>query len=366
MRVLVLAPARAPIIKRMVGELERRGYEVLCASHNVEDMEGVYHLGRLRGFHSYLNFLKVQRLIKAFDPDVVHAHVANHYGLMSLFSTRPVVLALWGSDILLAPSVGLKFKKLIHRWFNRLALAKAAVVHSSGQHVIDSAISQYPPVEKKALCFYWGFPVQPENGSDELRTLKSLNLPSESPGFLVFPRGLTSIYNPEACADVINALIDNGYGKRVVVLRAFSSDENLNAFRKKVNLESINYIDKMLSSTELYYLYKNSSVHFSLASSDALGGGVIEPALLGSIPVLSKIDAYKIFDCVDASFTFENYTFKELSRFLEFVKDVDDKKIPLESLCSLVSQYDKSNIVERIIGIYELSLNLITNNNNKA
>ena len=57
-------------------------------------------------------FYKVNKIVKELKPDIVHAHILNHYGLMALFQPTPLIVALWGSDVMLALNSKNLFKKL--------------------------------------------------------------------------------------------------------------------------------------------------------------------------------------------------------------------------------------------------------------
>lgn len=64
----------------------------------------------------------VKRVVKSFNPDVIHAHYASSYGLIcSLAVNRPYYLSIWGSDIYDFPR-----KSPLHRLIIEHALKRCA------------------------------------------------------------------------------------------------------------------------------------------------------------------------------------------------------------------------------------------------
>ena len=72
---------------------------------------------------------KLRRIIRDFNPDIVHVHQANSYAYFTARAlqglTIPLVITCWGSDILLAPSRSWLIRQLL-----RFALRRASAVTS--------------------------------------------------------------------------------------------------------------------------------------------------------------------------------------------------------------------------------------------
>lgn len=296
MKILIVGPLTSPIIQRLMQHLKKIGHEVLLASHDAVNSDDIVDLGKLTSFLGYLNFFKINKIVRDFKPDIVHAHVLNHYGLMSIMQPKPLVVALWGSDILVAPHVGSYLRRSIYRVLNWMVLKRASRCHTSGIHVAEEAGTYFRCLKNKVDVFYWGFPIE----SSEQYTSSNANVAMKNEfgitgdGLVVFPRGLGSVYNPSGAALIINKLLETtNLGKKIVVLKGFANDADEIAFKSMVNLNDITYVDRLLSSDELFCLYEKTKIHFSIPTSDSLGGGVIEPALFGSFPILSNLPSYR-------------------------------------------------------------------------
>ena len=81
-------------------------------------MFGIYldfDLLPFNGLFGYLlNFFKLKKIIKDWEPDLIHASYASGYGLTAnLLNFHPLVLSAWGSDIFEFPRKSYIHRKLI-------------------------------------------------------------------------------------------------------------------------------------------------------------------------------------------------------------------------------------------------------------
>lgn len=355
MKVLIVAPIHSPIVRSLITALKNAGIELIVASHDAANEDEVIDLGPCRSMFSYLCFWKINKLVKEHQPDIVHAHVLNHYGLMAAFQKKPLLVALWGSDVMLSTKTGAFIKRKLFRVINWFVLKRADFIHTSGNHVAKEAENQYKEVNKKITTFYWGFPL-PELELDLLNSTyqklrDEFELTSEKN--IVFPRGLGNVYNPEGAAKIINYLITKGIvAKRLVVLRGFANDESVRKFASLVNIDNITFINRLLSPQELYALYKNTYMHFSIPHSDSLGGGVIEPALAGSLPVLSDLPSYRDFLKENDGLLLADYSSAGLDIIYDKITETTEIGNSL-ALSRLTSKYSIEGVVASFKGIYQ-------------
>lgn len=328
MKVLIVGPISSPIIRRLQYSLRNDGYDVLVASHNAKGIEGTVDLGELRSFFDYLNFFKIRKLVEIYNPDVVHAHVLNHYGLMCLFQSRPLVVALWGSDVLIAPSSGGLLRRYIFKLINRAVLKKATRLHTSASHVAEEANRQCSGVIEKTDVFYWGFPLRKPNDSvlKEIERKFECEFSLGGRGYIIFPRGLASIYNPRVASEIIKAMLGAEIKHKIIVLQGFATAENVEEFVRSVDISKITLIDRLLDEDELYYLYDRCDIHFSIPVSDSLGGGVVEPSLLGSFPVLSNLPSYSKYLAKNNGYMMRNYAKDSLDELIVKIKSGEFRK----------------------------------------
>ena len=67
-----------------------------------------------------LTFPRLRKIIRAFQPDVVHAHYVSSYGVTgALAGFHPYVISVWGTDIFEAPRNSSIMRKLVEFAFRR-------------------------------------------------------------------------------------------------------------------------------------------------------------------------------------------------------------------------------------------------------
>ncbi len=166
MKLLVLANPEDPHTIKWVNELAREKIEIFVLGLNQYDssiydgLVNVQHQSvgfannyinsRLGNFSKIL-YLKslplINKIIKEFQPDIIHAHYASSYGLLTSFlSFTPVVLSVWGSDVYKFPR-----KSLLHKHLIKRALRKTRVILSTSNNMAgeirkytDKAITVIP------------------------------------------------------------------------------------------------------------------------------------------------------------------------------------------------------------------------------
>ena len=358
MKILLLGPYNSPIIQRLKFNLEEiGGHEVWVATYNKEsDPENrILSMGELNSFLGYLNFFKFNKIARQIKPDVIHAHIINHYGLMALFQKTPLVIAIWGSEVMIALNSKNYFKRAFFKVISFLVASKASAIHTSSAHIKAEMNRHFNDrVTSKIKTFYWGFPVSAPTLElkQELNTnlLNEFNIPSSN--LLVFTRGLAPTYNPELMAKIIKKLLESKIPFPIVVLKGFSTDEQIETFKNMLakKWEDIIFIDRLLSSEELHCLYSHTKFHFSVPYSDALGGGVIEPVQLGSIPILSNIPPYREYIQNNEGFILQDDSNASMNSLDEFISLSDDNKNNQSEHIS--HEYSTQNIISQINEIY--------------
>lgn len=127
MKILMVSDARSIHTRRWASSLKDRGVEVVLYSINPIPEDDtfyekagvelfVYDLFRYKRGSSASLFSKfnahkealsyLKRLIKSQKPDILHAHYATSYGLISVMTGfHPFVISVWGSDVYEFPRI---------------------------------------------------------------------------------------------------------------------------------------------------------------------------------------------------------------------------------------------------------------------
>jgi glycosyltransferase involved in cell wall biosynthesis len=145
MKVVYLADAPYIHTRRWIEHSVARGHDCEVISFRPAEIEGarVHYVGgaELLGKARYLiNARRVSRLVHELQPDLVHAMHLTSYGfLAALAGFRPLIISVWGTDVLEAPNL-----TPMHDWLTRYSLARADSITATGLNLATET-SRYSP-----------------------------------------------------------------------------------------------------------------------------------------------------------------------------------------------------------------------------
>ncbi len=295
LKVLVLADSRSFHTERYVAELARQGCDVLTAS--LEDGAIPHHQLNRRGpfriMHYALAAVEVRRLMRTFGPDLLNPHFASGYGFLAAMAERrkeiPVLLHLWGSDILIAPH-----KSVFHRRKTRLALESADGVIGDSDYLIEEAAKIGELRRRHTIV--WGI-------EREFVRRESDDTPLRTPLRIIIPRVHEPVYNNifvvRALADLVNGgmvqLTFPDFGGRV--------DEFKNEAARLVS-SGIKYYSK-LPRAEYLRFAATHDVYLSASLSDSSPASMLEAMGLGLIPSAGDIPGVREWITPGSGFLFD-------------------------------------------------------------
>lgn len=136
MKVVYLADAPYIHTKRWIDHSVAAGIDTEVISFRSAEIDGarVHYIDgaeRLGKGRYLLHARRVKHLIQSLEPDIVHAlHLTSYGFLAALADVHPLVISVWGTDVLEAPNL-----TPFHRWLTRFSLAKADVLTATGLHL---------------------------------------------------------------------------------------------------------------------------------------------------------------------------------------------------------------------------------------
>jgi glycosyltransferase involved in cell wall biosynthesis len=144
-KVVYLADAPYIHTRRWIAHSVERGIDCEVISFRPAEIEGarVHYVGGAEtlGKARYLvHARRVKRLVQSLQPDLVHSMHLTSYGfLAAMAGVHPLIVSVWGTDVLEAPSL-----TPFHRWLTRYALERADVITATGLQLATATTLHAP------------------------------------------------------------------------------------------------------------------------------------------------------------------------------------------------------------------------------
>jgi glycosyltransferase involved in cell wall biosynthesis len=319
--ILVLADSRSFHTHRYVRELRRQGCRVLLAS--LEHGSVIhFHLRRIGPFpwlHYALATAQVRKVVRRFAPHIVNAHFATGYGWLAGRSgcgtAAPIVLHLWGSDILQVPH-----KSWFHRRKARCALACADLTVGDSQYLLDQAALIHPlngPCVK-----YWGIERQ-------YLALANTHRPPTRPLRIIVPRHHEPVYNNLLVLRALDRLLK----EKQVTLTVPNFGSRCGEFKnhaRSLPPDSIRYYDR-LPRDQFMTLLSQHDVYLSASLSDSSPASLIEAMGLGLVPVAADIPGVREWLTPESGYRFEPGNADDLGKAIGALMGAGDNHLSMRT-----------------------------------
>lgn len=223
---------------------------------------------------------RIADIARRWSVRAIHAHQANSVGWHAVRAARAsgvsVVLTLWGSDVLLLPSVS-----PLHRWMVRRALCGAHAWTADARVLLEAADGLagvgHPGIKRRWIPL--GID-EPAEAAAPLRERRILSCRLHKPLYRVDAIVRAFARLPERCADWI--LEVTGTGSETDALKRLASELGV-AGRVEFG--------GMLSAQALAQSYRRAALFVSVPQSDGTSVSLLEAMSAGCIPVLSDLPA---------------------------------------------------------------------------
>lgn len=280
MRMLMLGEVISPHLQRWAEELEKLGWSVVTASADFSDGFSGHKLpaksstGPLR----YVQLVEpIKALIDEVEPQVINAHFLPTYGFAAALSNlHPLILTLWGSDILVSGRRG-----FLRRLRSRFVLERSDLVVGDSEHLLREA-ETLGHVSRRLMVPFGVKQVWVESG--EVRSLEEKEQIE-----IMSCRQLEKIYDVATLLRAAALLKERGLRFHLTIVGEGSQEEKLMSLAKKEDLgEQVTFAGR-LSQEKLFSTYRNADVYVSTARSDSTSVSLLEAMSQKLYPVVTDI-----------------------------------------------------------------------------
>jgi len=283
LRVLLLVDAATFHGERIADQLRRQGVSVMTVSLEAGPIRHltIKGVGSIKPLRYVFSIPTVRTIIRRFNPDVINAHFASGYGFVAACAAAgggpPILLNLWGSDILVVPR-----KSWLHRLKTKWALQRASFVLADSEYLLGEArkLSRL----SGARVVYWGI-------EERYLVLHKASYEFNKPVRVIVPRAHETVYNNLFIVEALASFIKDS--RIQVTFPAFGGEYE--AFERKSHDlvgDRIRYYDKLPRPDFLRFM-AGHDVYLSASHSDSSPVSLIEAMALGLIPVCADIEGVK-------------------------------------------------------------------------
>ncbi|MCK4730455.1 MAG: glycosyltransferase family 4 protein [Candidatus Aenigmarchaeota archaeon] len=206
MKICFFADGKTIHTQRWVNYFVDKGYEVSLISSTPYRYKSLkFYLLKSYTNNRYFNFLgyclQINKIINKIKPDIIHSHYATIYGFFGALSNfHPLVVSVWGSDVLVEPK-----KSRILKGLTQHALKKADLITCDGENTKNATIELGINIEKIKIIYHGVDTKKFKANKKDKKFIKNLfggNFP-----IVISIRTLRPIYNVETLIRAIPLIL---------------------------------------------------------------------------------------------------------------------------------------------------------------
>ncbi len=279
LRLFYIGPYNSPHLEDLAVAMRQRGHVVRASGEVWGGLppSSLPEQGVTVNEIAFPYVLSLRRILRAFKPDLVHAHWMPFATLAMLAGARPLVAQAWGSDVYLA---GRR-----HRFEMRVTLRRTAMAMADSADLLQR-VRQFGPRSLRTMVVNWGVDLGTFRvPTDAERAALKAKLGLEPGPVILSPRGLKEIYNPAVVLEAF-ARVRAKVPDAQLVLKHGGVDELLEPrWRNLPGVKVVAYLE----ANEMADLFRAAEVTVSIPSSDSSPRSVWEAMAGGSATILSDL-----------------------------------------------------------------------------
>ncbi len=296
-KLLLLSDANSVHTLKWVDALIKSGLFELCifslnqvkkdyyAGYDVqtESIFNSYDLKKNESKISKLKYLialpKLKKIIKTFQPDIVHSHYASSYGLLGRLSGfRPYIISVWGSDVFTFPNYS-----FLHKWVLKSNLKSADRVVATGK-MLAQETQKY--TNKKIFITPFGV------DTDFFKKQKVQNPIFSDDDFVVGTiKSLEPVYGIDYLIRAFAILKNRNSNKsiKLLIVGEGSEKQNLMDLASELNVSKDVVFTGFIEQKELPNYYNMLDVFVALSLSESFGVAIVEASSCSKPVVVSNV-----------------------------------------------------------------------------
>lgn len=220
-----------------------------------------------------LNIPRIRRRLRRFAPDIVHAHYATGYGVWGFMQkTAPLVVSVWGSDIVEAMTGRFPVAALVRR-----ALRTARRITASSRFLLEQTAQFEPSVSDRLVYIPFGIDIG--HGAKETR-------PGDDLVRIIFAKQFFPVYAPEMVLRAFASACRRNPGIRLQMIGGGPLGDKLRRAAEILDVSASVEIRDWVEMTEARHLIYRSDIMVMPSRTESFGVAALEATSAG-IPVIA-------------------------------------------------------------------------------
>jgi glycosyltransferase involved in cell wall biosynthesis len=283
MKILFLGDGRSIHLQRWIGCFNQQGDETCLATleqpgHRVAETFYIRPKSRLNFVKYFLATGEIRKITEKIKPDLINAHFVPNYGLIGVrLGFKPVVVSVWGSDILVSAQ-----KSLLHRRRASWVLKKADWLTSDSAYMTEEMIKLGADRQEISI-----FPMGP---AQIFLNIPRKKLKEKQELTVISTRRLEPVYNLQLLIMAIPIVISRIQQKmKFIIVGEGAQRKELEYLVASQNLSDIVKFTGGVSEEELVRLLATADIYISTSVSDSTSVSLLEAFACGLIPIVTDI-----------------------------------------------------------------------------
>lgn len=300
MRICYIADGSSIHTQRWLNYFAQKGHEVHLISPMPTAGEGfakgvqLHLLVRLmpriwpvtRYFSGLLWLAQTRRLLRKIKPDIVDAHFITVNGYLAVASGfHPLVLSVWGSDILIAPK-----QNAVYKFLAKQALRKADRVLCVSPAIKEESIQLGANSQKVEVTLIGVDTKRFSPAQRNTMIFQKLNISDLFP-VVMSTRGHRSVYNIETLVKAIPLVLEEAPEARFIITGQGEQTSYLERLAQDLGITDNTKFVGQIPDEELVAYLASSVVYVSTSLSDGTSASLLEAMACGLAPVVTDIPA---------------------------------------------------------------------------
>tara|TARA_Y100000768_G_C23981447_1_gene686047 strand:+ start:1504 stop:2604 length:1101 start_codon:yes stop_codon:yes gene_type:complete len=295
-----------------------------------------------------INYLKsipvIKKILKVYEPDIVHAHYASSYGFLGVLSgCKPLITSVWGSDIYFFP-----YKNKINRYIINYVLTKSDVVCSTSLDMKRLIEIEYSKNDVRLISFGVDTnqfrPKNQKKQSFNVGTIKSIE-----------------DHNGIDCLIEAASLVINYYKKNIkfTIVGDGSLKKEMQQKVKKLKIaDKVEFVGFVKHENVLKY-YNELSVFIAVSTRESFGVSVLEAAACEVPSITSDVGGLPEVNIDnETGFVIKPNEPLKLAKLIIMLNDDDELRFKLgkNARKRVKSKYNWNHDVVRMINVYKKNI----------